>query len=351
MTNKLKEYYDNPALSQSKLKLLLGHPKKFLEERETKEARHFIIGSAVDAILTGESDSEFDNSFYVSDLENKPSELIMGIIKYVYENTPTPKGDLNTYLEIILEACNVFSYNSKWKDETRINKILEHFYYWDSLVNSEGKTIISQSEYEIICSVAMSLKSNEYTAPYFRSDKNIEILYQLPIYFTHQEIDCKALLDMVIVDHKNKTIQIIDIKTMGDYTSNFKYAFKNHRYDIQMAMYTIAIEYWRRQEKLEEYKILFPKFLVESTISPGEPSVYTVDENTLLIATHGLDKFKSMHGTTFPELDYLKGKNRPIIGLYDLFRLYKYYQENGFEVSKEYREQKGNFILNWIDLI
>ena len=56
-----QDYYNNLALSQSELKLLLDDPKKFKEfkdkqaqgiQENSEDTKHFLLGSAVDCMLT-----------------------------------------------------------------------------------------------------------------------------------------------------------------------------------------------------------------------------------------------------------------------------------------------------------
>ena len=127
----VEEYYTNPAISQSKLKLLLGpNPNIFntIQEPELyfEEKKHFLIGDAVDIQLT-RSMEEFNQKFHISNLQNKPSDTIKSIINQVYDHVREIYGreiqTIDRYADAILDACNDHNYQSRWIDNTRISVV------------------------------------------------------------------------------------------------------------------------------------------------------------------------------------------------------------------------------------
>lgn len=336
MLQRVKEYFDSLAISQSKLKAILKGPQVFkkVEKDELfyEEKESLIIGNAVDCIITnrnekGEIDlEEFYQQYYISDIE-KPSDAIMNIVQEVYS-----KSDSLILFEIqndllILGSCNEYKYQSKWKDETRIQKIKdEGCTYYNELVLSEGKQILDREQSLCIWRVVESLLTHPHTASYFEKSEDIEILWQQPIYFKYKDKECKALLDIIIINHKNKTIIPIDLKTFSDFTSNFIRSVKKFRYDIQAIFYELAIyyNYITETNKLWDYQVLQFIFIVESTLVQGCPLVFTLNRESILIALEG---------------DYEK----KIDGLRQAFDLLEWYENNHPEMiyNKEIVEGGG----------
>lgn len=62
-------------------------------------------------------------------------------------------------------------------------------------------------------------------------------------------LECKSLIDRLIVDHKNKKITMVDIKTTVS-VKDFKKSFSEYDYGRQMAFYWFAIRY--QLEVIEE---------------------------------------------------------------------------------------------------
>lgn len=295
-----QDYYNNLALSQSELKLLLDDPKKFKEfkdrqaqgiQENSEDTKYFLLGSAVDCMLTS---TDFLEEFHVSSLENRPSDNVRNIINSVF-SMAIQKGNDREFINFkseILEACNNFEYYPNWKDETRINKILENYQYWNDLVLSEGKKVLSAEEYLTVRNIVASIKNHKFTREYFRkAGSELEIVYQLPIFFNHKTLDCKALLDIVIFNHSDKTIQPIDIKTTSGRTVHFPTSFRKYRYDIQAAWYTLALEYYKNNNIFySDYKVLPFKFIVESTTDIGRPLVFTCSKEALYTGRYGIEE-------------------------------------------------------------
>lgn len=353
----VEEYYTNPAISQSKLKLLLGpNPNIFntIQEPELyfEEKKHFLIGDAVDIQLT-RSMEEFNQKFHISNLQNKPSDTIKSIVNQVYDHVREIYGreiqTIDRYADAILDACNDHNYQSRWIDNTRISKVVEAWEYWEDLKSAEGKTVLSSEENDLISQIVMSIRTSPNTSKYFQTSKDVEVLYQLAIYFPCQGVDCKALLDMVVIDHKEKTIQPIDIKTMGDQSIYFPKSLRQRRYDIQAAFYTQAIFKWCiMQDKYLDYKILNFKFIVESTVNPGNPLVFTCSDELLKIGREGrVDEYVRI----FNVFDHRHEKLPEIKGFQQLIEDYKWYMENEFEKNRKIVESQGEFNIDWNGII
>ena len=358
----VEDYYTNPAISQSQLKLLLGpDPSIFNTIQEPdlyfEEKKHFIIGDGVDIQLTRPIE-EFNRKFHISNLQNKPSDTIKSIVNQVYDlvkeevGSLADKGLLRDHTSKIIDSCNDHNYQPNWKTETRVAKVGESWEYWEDLKAAEGKQILSQEENDLISQIVMSIRSNSVTGPYFIPQPNQEILYQYPIYFSYNGVDCRALLDMVIIDHDKKTIQPIDIKTMGDQSIYFPKSLRQRRYDIQAAFYTQALFQWCiDNDRYTDYRILKFKFIVESTINPGNPLVFTCDEELLKIGKFGRESFRLKGVSSIKLIDMYYGKTDEVKGFNQLIEDYKWYLENGFEKKREIVEAQGEFQINWNGII
>lgn len=338
----VQQYRDYEAISQSQLKLLLTGVDAFnnveSEEKYYSEKEHFIVGSAVDCIVTQGRDV-YEMSYYVSDLESKPTASVMSVIKEVYdlhiENLVlvlTQDIESEEIKQLIMEAANNQSYQVKWKDETRLNKLIDLGKdYWYDLIKSKNRQILSLEQSEHIELIADNILNHPYTQKYFQDSDTIDVYYQKALFFNFEGVDCKALLDMIIIDHFNKTIQPIDIKTMGDYITNFPISFARRRYDFQAAFYTEAIS----KNNKWKYDILPFKFIVESTINPKTPVVFTCSESVLNKGKYGI-----------PEERIGNHVLRRKYGFSDAIKLYKWHVKNGFEHDKVIVENEGNLLLD-----
>lgn len=355
-----ENYYDSPRLSQSKLKTLLYGPKAFLETEEPEfffeEKRHFVLGSAVDTYLT--NIAEFNEKYYISHLSEKPSDVVKSILYEVYSKAKDKIAEDETYKNLeflkqeIMDSCESHGYYKNLKWETRVNKILDFNDYWEEIVSSENKTILSMEEVEIVSNIVRKIYTNQYTSKYFKdSTEDITIIRQLPIEFEVEEVECKALLDIVYIDHNNKTITPIDLKTIGESVKNFPESLRKRRYDIQLAWYVEALYQWKENNEFKDYSISKFKFIVVSTTEDEEPAVFTCDKSLLYIGKFGRDVLYlkgEIEGS-----DEMKTYHRlsKIKGYLDLLDDYLYYMENGFSQDRLFRDGQDKLILDWSGIV
>lgn len=362
------EYYNSEALGQSKAKLLLGNLADFNKEFDSS-AEHFLLGSAIDCILTSTKEV-FENTYYISKIEKKPSEAVIKILDYVYEDllqdysehlevveTEQEKtvttfaefvGELKQWSAYILDACKKAEWQPRWGDEAKLKNIIEgNEEYFTDLCNAFGKKVLSKPQVEIIKKVVNSLKSHPRTSGFFDREYaenafNTDFYYQFPIYFEYRGVKCKALLDLVVVD-KNALGEIIsvtgvDLKTMSGNTYNFSDSIKKRRYDIQAAWYCLALQHYFNL--LESPEVLKPfHFVVESTTSPGKPLNFQVDNSLLNIGRFGR-KAISLHETDMFNGDIEASAiiQHEIKGFEHLLDLFIYHSENGFSEEREIQE-------------
>ena len=349
------EYYAAKAVNQSLLKALLagiGTYKKAESNLFYEEADHFILGNLVDCYLTTPSliEQEF---FVVPELESKPSDKVMSIVQEVYSKKRTMF--LNDHCDEIYTSLNEHEYYLNRKKDTceednRVTDIIEKgVEYWNALIESKNRQIISLEEKELAKNIVESLKTNPRTAKYFNS-KNIT-LYQYPIYFKYSDLNCKALFDMLLINTKQKLIQPVDIKTIGGSTKEFPRNVQLHKYDIQAAWYSLALKLTdyiqtplHGEIDISDYTILPFRFIVESTKSPGLlPLVYEISEEDMHIARFGAKKLSSIQ-TKHKVLSRV----REIKGFEEAIELYKWHELNDqWELDKKISEQEVQPLILW----
>jgi len=307
------DYKTISALNQSTLKQILISPKTYVDAKERQEARvesseqHFVFGSLVDMMLT-ESKEDFDKKYAVIPDDTGVSETIAKIVKAIYDSavdedklydadikyTPT---NLEDYPEQILKHCNYELYQSRWKDETRINKIIEQgSKYFDILKKCGTKTIITESEYAKAVNCVMALRSDKHTSKYCQKksdDLNIEIIDKHVIVFEHDGLEFKGELDRVIVNHQEKTITPIDFKTTSKSVLNFENSFWHFRYDFQAAVYTLGLtkdkSYDDRLKRYyhEGYSFKPMLYIVVETFLKNPPMVFEISKEAINTGLYG----------------------------------------------------------------
>lgn len=361
-------YFESTALSQSSLKKLLGGIGPYLavgkEDKSLyyEEKGSFIIGSAVDMILTGE-EGEFKKKYHISNLDKKPSDAEMSIMNMFFDDVlklnPDGKlGTINDYPGSLDYAIKSSEWYGGAPGEKRtIGLISRCEPYFADLKASIGKQILSASEDKLIKDIVLSLKSNSVTGPYFNRREilndpyNKTVYTQLPIYFNYRGVYCKALLDMLIVvkdeNDKVKLVIPIDLKTMMGSTLKFLSSVKSWRYDIQAAWYTEALlsdnSSFELEGQITKENIQGFTFIVESNTYPGQPLIYQMEQDMLDIGKHGLKELSvSTPNHSFPQI-----VKQATLGFEDLLDIFIYQEANDWKEEKVITDNKGILKLSW----
>lgn len=336
-------YYKNDAISYSMLRNLSVGPAYFkkVQEEEQEDKEHFIIGSCVDILLT-EPDRFWE--IYALEFQEVCEAIPTGQMKmftdYLYQFVT---DDIEKHYSRAYEEVN-FKRESLEKVIERFQKEGKAYYDWarqkdEYEFSIKEKQLISNSQYSLITKIVESLKTNRFTRKYFEGTigKNIEIKHQVEIYWEFKENKCKSKLDLVLVDHENKEIHPIDLKTTGNSPFSFDSSSLKWRYDLQAAFYSSAL-YWlinksddKYWSKFKEYTLKKFKFIVESTKYQGLPLIYECSERFL---KGGIDGF------TY--------QNRWYKGFIELINEYNWYKENNsWDYPKTTIEKEGIMELNY----
>lgn len=311
-TNKnvsVEEYFASPRINQSLLGAL-SNPKWIkITKEDSIEKDYYRVGSAIDCLLT-EGKFKFNEQYAILP-EARPKGM-MGI----FIDTLSLDLDENSDIEEYRIAYETAGY--KTKIELVIKKLWEtekYKEYYFSRKRSSGKTIISYDEYEQLMKCYENLINNPWTYKYFMSmDPDIETFYQVPIYFDYEVLNdeqttlqeivkCKALVDGITVNHKERTVQLWDLKTTGKSVYSFKFSFLQFRYHLQAAFYLEAVSHWMKDNNIESYKLLYPQYIVtEKLPKHSNPAIiYQLDGAIIDLGNYG----GAINGRTYKGIEEL----------------------------------------------
>lgn len=340
------EYRNTKALSQSSLKLIEYNPKKFYRDEylwiigqipdkpEDKPTDAMILGTIVDVKLTTPEDLD---QFVV--LNNVPSGQMKEFVDTYFEIEHRNLREKSLTVGSV-DLIGHAAYDKVGFKRDSYPKVIERFKvegapYYTALVKSVGKTPVSQELMGDALGVYNDLIYDEFTGPILKQTSTgfVEVFNQLDVYFNLKGIPLKALLDKVIVDHTQKTIEPYDIKTCGD---SFLSSFGNYRYDLQGAFYLLAVRIWRDTVlKKNEYKILPFKFIVGFTNHKGlRPEIWEMTEADVTAGSIG--------GTT--------RSGRTVRGYLSLLRDYQWHMDyDRWDYPAEVYRNNGIKLLNYYD--
>jgi len=310
-------------------------------DAEDEDKKHFRIGSGLDCLLTDAS--RFSKDFIVVDAIRP-----FGYMGKFVECLPRDIH-IGSHYDDYMDAYYKAGY--KMKIETVVTKFWENeeaVNYYRNVVNvdKENKTILSKDEYDTISKCRELILSNEYITKYFiPTSIHEEVMHQLPIYFTYNlydtearfvnGIECKGLLDGILINHKTKVIQPFDLKTIGKSIYDFRESFTNYGYFRQASFYTYALQSSESPIKTlldEGYSLANFIFIVVET---NPKSVMPALE----FRTTDLDLHCGINGG--------KIGNRKYKGIDELIRAYEFHCETDlWDLPKDLYDSKGVIILD-----
>lgn len=263
------EYREHPAVSYSQLsRFFVFGPKSIIsEEREDSDALKF--GSLVDTLLTNEK--ELSNYLFIdSDLDI--SDKLKEITQVLFDQNKDRFEIEYISDDEIIKTADIFEYYTKWKPETRVEKIRKECSgYFKFLYSSKDKIVLPQSMLIDAQNCVNELKTNEWTREYFvkpQLNKSVELLFQQK-FITDSGLKC--MIDIIKIDHDKKTIELVDLKTTSGREDKFIDSFYKWNYYIQSNLYThIVKETVLSKEEWNEYRLSPFKFICinKNSLSP-----------------------------------------------------------------------------------
>lgn len=165
----------------------------------------------------------------------------------------------------------LMSYNSAYSNNKSIDKRIQearelvetYQNYIEYFRNKDSKKVISFADLNMLKTIKKNMedhkKANELLFNYpetFKVHNEFHINWEYPNASTLGDLPCKSLLDRVMIDHTNKKIILVDIKTTAD-VYNFKHSIEEFDYCRQLAYYWLAIHWYFKNElklNIEEYE-------------------------------------------------------------------------------------------------
>ena len=263
-----EEYRRDSALSYSTLARYeregFNNLDKLFDRLDTPS---LIFGSAVDSLISG-GQKEFDDRFMVAEFPSTP-DSITKMVKSLFSQYRDSYRSLITIPDnAIIRETEYQSYQMNWKPETRAKVIKEKGAdYYNLLFIAGSKTILDTQTYQDVCSAVRALKESKSTQFYFAEDNpfepDIERFYQLKFKGEFNGVKYRNIADLIIVNHKEKWVKPVDLKTSSHTEWDFYKSFVDWRYDIQARLYWAIIrQNMDKDEYFKDFKLLDYDFIV-----------------------------------------------------------------------------------------
>jgi hypothetical protein len=282
------------------------YKKYYLKEKvEDKDNASANMGRIVETLLM--EPHLFDEKFYMSSCASTPTGLMLDFVEALYKHTrdaTDEEGVVKTPMSELLEAAYKDS-GFKIKYEAVINKFIgsdaEIYYNEIRRVRTLNLTVVNTMEVSIAEKIVEQLRINSTTAPIVNltNSSRYEVIDQMQV--EGYEIDghpFKSMLDKVVIDHKEKTIQPYDLKCTWSVENFYEEYYLYRRAYIQAYLYYYAMLHLTENPDLpyHDYKVEHLKFIVCDSTNYYQPLIYTLDEGDMKDAYQGF-----IHkGRTYP---------------------------------------------------
>lgn len=269
------EYRADPALSYSTLAKYERTGFNGIATLFDKvESPSLTFGSAVDSVITG-GQTEFEERFMVAEYPSTPDNIV-NIVTALFKQFGETYADLYEMSQsTILPYVEMYDYQRNWKAETRVNKVKELGNEYYKLLHLAGdKKIINTETYNDVNKCVQALCTNPSTRKYFAEDNpwdSIERLYQLKFKATLNNVDYRCMADLIVVDHQNKIVIPVDLKTSSKPEWDFYKSFLDWSYHIQARLYwRIIRDNLDRDPYFKDFQLVDYRFIVvnRNTLTP-----------------------------------------------------------------------------------
>lgn len=273
-----QDYHDYPAWSYSMIAKYArnGFSAIATIHDKMKPTPEMEFGSLFDSILTKGKKTLDD--YAVADFTVPPAEK--GVLDIL-----TSTSTFNHFEEIpmneVINAAESVRYQPNWKPYTRYGKIAKYSDYYDTL--KSGKKLVSKADWDDAVEMARIFRTDPYLKDLFgtKNTDEVEYIYQAQfktmMTVAGRDVEVKIMPDLMVVNYKEKTIQLVDLKTSSMPAYDFAEHFVKFRYDIQGELYSdVMYEIIKNDEKYREYTIL-PYLFTDISRTDMVPVTWEVD--------------------------------------------------------------------------
>ena len=277
---------------------------------EDKDSQAAIMGRLVETLLMEED--EFDKRFYMSACATSPTGLMLSFVEALYKYTIDATDEFGnitrTFEEISRDAYSESGFKIKY--EAVIQKFVgsdtEIYYNEIRKVRANNLTVVTSQDVTHAENIVSELRNNFATKDIVNlvNSSRYSVYDQLQV--EGYEVDghlFKSMMDKVIVDHQEKTIQPYDLKCTWSVENFYEEYYLYRRAYIQAYLYYYATKHLTLDENSELYGYTVKpiQFIVCDSTNYYNPLVYTLSDEDMKDAYEGF-----VHkGKTYPGVKYL----------------------------------------------
>jgi hypothetical protein len=282
------------------------YKKYFLGEKvEDKDSSAANMGRIVETLLM--EPHLFDDKFYMSSCLSTPTGLMLDFVEALYRVTRDATDEsgkiTRDFADMSLEAYNISGFKIKY--EAVMSKFIgseaEIYYNEIRRVRTNNLTVVNTTEIAVAEKIVEQLKTNSTTGPIVNlvNSSRYEVIDQMQVEgYTVDGHKFKSMLDKVIIDHNERTIQPYDLKCTWSVENFYEEYYLYRRAYIQAYLYFYAMLHLAndKDSPYYGYTVNYLQFIVCDSTNYYQPLIYTLDLEDMEDANKGF-----VHkGRTYP---------------------------------------------------
>jgi len=278
---------------------------EYVEEQDNKAAT---VGRIVETLLL--EPDQFDKRFFMSSCASAPTGLMLAFVEGLYKFTAEAtddNGNITREFEDIAKDAYAES-GFKIKFDAVLSKFVgsdaEIYYKEIREVRSKHLTVITTEDVSNAEKIVEELKTNSITANIVNlvNSARYSVENQLQVEgFNVDDHLFKSMMDKVIVDHEQRTIQVYDLKCTWSVENFYEEYYLYRRAYIQAYLYWKAAVAFKNENDIGDYEISPIKFIVCDSTNYMSPLIYELSMENLLEAYNGFEH----KGRTYPGVKQL----------------------------------------------
>lgn len=252
-------YSDNTRISNSAIGWFLKKGPRYLKDmldgkEEGISAKYLDKGTMIHMYLL--QPDEFWQNYIVIDYEKPKTAQQAAFCNRYHQSTEIVEDDK------LLDAYKYAYSGNNISKEAMLKKAkelqLKFAEYIEALEKTDLYTIISFADLNMLKNIKDNIEKHVKANELLTDQPGIECHNEFHINWEaeKQGVSCKSLLDRVKIDHANKKITLIDLKTTAD-VYNFKHSVEEYDYYRQIAFYILALTWYMKDQgyDIEDYDI------------------------------------------------------------------------------------------------
>lgn len=316
-------YEDNTRISNSAIGWFLKKGPRYLKDmldgkEEGISAKYLDKGTMIHMYLL--QPEEFWSNYTIIDYEKPKTAQQLAFCEAYFSSTEIVEEDklINAYKASY--SGNNMSKDAMLKKAKELQ--LKFAEYIEFLDKNQTYTVISFVDLNMLKNIKKNIDSHIKANELLTDQPGVECHNEFHINWEaeKQGVSCKSLLDRVKIDHANKKITLIDLKTTAD-VYNFKHSVEEYDYYRQIAFYILALTWYMKDQgyDIEDYDIEAYIVAIQSN-GNNEVRVFNMLNEKELLAR------KDLIADTLTEISY-------------------HYQTGNWDHTREYYENDGTETL------